>query len=671
MDPVTGVGDSGPLDDRQAARQAAVQRAVAAALGRWPGPQATAARQGPEPRDDVPVFEPAARPLRGPADYPAYAEEARVAGGAEEVSRRESDEESFRAGIFSTLRRLAVWLLALLGLGLGLLWDFLLGRSSQQSRARRLRQVLQMMGPTFIKVGQQLSIRIDMIPKIYANELELLLDSAQPMHIADAVTAIEAAAGGPIGETYIAFDPKPIGSASLACVYRAELPNGDRVAIKVRRPKVGEIMAADLRALAWLFRVCELIWLPPGMTANFVYDLRNMLLSELDFRQEARLTDLFRRQARKDLKWASSPRVYFELSGREVLVAELVEGTQLSELLAASDRRDQAALERFRAQGIEPKKIAQRLIRLARYSGFEGIFFHADMHPANIFVKPKSKIVLIDFGSCGAFTKEDGTKWHELFRAQSRGDVGGMAKAAVALIEPLPPIDVEEFRRKVEELFWRELYAFRSKHSAWWERTTAHLWLGYLRLTREYDMAINLNTLRMIRVTLLVDTLAGRLYSKTDHYREYQKYARNAGRRAKKRLWKRFRNLFRYETFIRIEQALDTGTNLAYRLAHFAESLPYRFSMLISKAAYATMQITRALVVGSFVTGCAVLAMVGYRKFLVPGKPGEPLVPPTPEAAFKLLLHNGWYQSAVLIIVLLTLRRVLYRVEQRDVERQR
>ncbi|HEV7787213.1 MAG TPA: AarF/UbiB family protein, partial [Thermoanaerobaculia bacterium] len=312
---------------------------------------------------------------------------------------------------------------------------------------------------------------------------------------------------------------------------------------------------------------------------------------------------------------------------------------------------------------IEPKKVAQRLVRLARYSGFEGIFFHADMHPANIFVLPDNKIVLIDFGSCGAFTKEDGNKWHEIFSAQARGDVGGMAKAAVSLIEPLPPIDVEEFRKKVEELFWKELYAFRSKHSAWWERTTAHLWIGYLRLTREYDMAININTLRMIRVTLLVDTVAGRLYPKTDHYREYQKYAREAGRRAKKRLFKRFRNLFQYQTFIRIEQAVETGINLAYRIEHFAESLPFRFSLLISKAAYAGMQIIRGLFVGTFITGSAVLAIVGYRRFI-----SGPAIKPT--AAFSLLLGNGWYESLLLIIALSVIRRVLYRMQQKNVERR-
>src|SRR5262249_40373333 len=154
----------------------------------------------------------------------------------------------------------------------------------------------------------------------------------------------------PLSEVFDVFDPEPIGSASLSCVYQAKLKNGDLVAVKVRRPGIGPLIAADLRALDWLLIVLEtLTIITPGMTRGLREDLQSILFRELNFRTEARYTDMFRRRAAKRApNDVTAPRVYFEYCTEEVLVSELVSGVWIWEIMAAVDRDDQEFLEKLR-----------------------------------------------------------------------------------------------------------------------------------------------------------------------------------------------------------------------------------------------------------------------------------------------------------------------------------
>ena len=179
--------------------------------------------------------------------------------------------EVFKAGILRTCGRLFLWLFGGLRFAFGILWDAVRRRNARQNRAIRLRETFQALGPTFVKLGQQLSVRIDLLPYVYAHELERLLDKVPPIRTELAIAEIERSLGRPLGEVFAAFDPEPIGSASLACVYQAVLSSGERVAVKVRRPGAGEALAADLRALGWILHLLELFLLAPRVTANFIY----------------------------------------------------------------------------------------------------------------------------------------------------------------------------------------------------------------------------------------------------------------------------------------------------------------------------------------------------------------------------------------------------------------
>jgi predicted unusual protein kinase regulating ubiquinone biosynthesis (AarF/ABC1/UbiB family) len=278
-------------------------------------------------------------------------------------------------------------------------------RATIQRQAIRLRHVLEKGGPTFAKFGQQLSFRADLLPYAYCAELGRMLDHFPPFPASQAIAVVERNLGRSLSELFELFDPEPIGSASLACVYQARLRTGERVAIKVRRPGIGPVIAADLRALDWLLIVAEtLTIIPPGMTRAFRRDMQTILFRELNFRTEARYTDLFRRRALKRGSEVTAPRVYFQYCTEEVMVSEFVSGVWMWEILAAVDSNNEEFLLQLQKHGIDPKVLASRLVTIMQREVLEELFFHCDPHPANMIVMPNNRICFIDFGAIGRFS---------------------------------------------------------------------------------------------------------------------------------------------------------------------------------------------------------------------------------------------------------------------------
>src|SRR4029079_10374817 len=206
-------------------------------------------------------------------------------------------------------------------------------------------------------------MRADLFPYSYCAELSKTLDRVPPMPTEKAIEIIERSLRRSLGEIFQAFDPDPVGSASLACVYQARLRTGERVAVKVRRPGIGPQVAADLRALDWLLVLAEtLTILAPGLSRRFRQETQSILFREMNFRTEARYTDLFRRRAVKRGDGVTAPKVYFDYCTEEVMVSEFVSGVWMWEILAAVDAKDEEALFKLRQQGIDPKLLARKLV---------------------------------------------------------------------------------------------------------------------------------------------------------------------------------------------------------------------------------------------------------------------------------------------------------------------
>jgi len=545
-------------------------------------------------------------------------------------------------------------------------WDKLLGRDSMERRAARLRAFIESLGGSAVKLGQQLAMRIDLLPYEYTVELSKMLDRMVPFPTEYAIERIETFLGRPIEEVFKEFNPDPIGSASVACVFAAYLENGDHVAIKVRRPHIGEVFVADCAALGLVLKAMEFLTiLRPGLSHNFLYDFRSMLLDELDFTKECRYTELFRRRVRKRMTFVGAPKVYPELSTEDILVTEFMSGIWLRELLNAVEQRDEAALTLLKEQGITPELVARRLLRANQFGVFENLLFHADPHPSNVVVQRDSRIIFIDFGACGVYTSRERNVWRQFSYYHQQEDVGRMVQSAVALLEPLPPIDIDELSKRLENLFWEDLNAFKSKHTQWWERTSARVWIKYLELAREYNVPLALNTLRMIRSTLLYETIAARLYGRINAFKEHRAYLKNAGKRSRRRVRNRIQDLvFKgpgpddYRTF---EQLLDMGNRAMYLAQRWLDQPPFHFSLMVDKVFYTVSVFLRSLIMFVFFTLVAGFLNLGWHLIHQ-----DRSVFDIWEACKEVLMWRP-YQFLVGLNVFLSIRKVMMRLFDKDV----
>ena len=577
-----------------------------------------------------------------------------------------SREVEFKAGAMLGIARMFLWLWGYLRYKWLNISDRLRGRGSIRTRAVRLRETFENLGATFVKLGQQLAIRADILPFEYCEELAKMLDKVPPFPSEQAIEIIERNTGRPIIKTFAIFDPTPIGSASLSCVYQAILKNGDKVAVKVRRPGIDKKLAGDLRALGWLMNVSEwLSFVRPGMTKNLKHELHTMLTEELDFNREARYTALFGREAAaKKQSYVTAPRVYFEISSEEVLVTEYINGVFLSEILSAVDRQDEATLAQLAARNIDPKTVAQRLTLAFNWETYENLLFHADPHPANIVVKPGNSIVFIDFGSCGHFSSKAKRLWRQFHYHLARADVTGMVDIAISLLEPLPPIDIDEYTKQIEALYWDWLYAIRSPEAQWWEKASGVMWMKFIGISRDYQVPINLDTLRGLRVTFLFDTVIFRLYKDLDLSTEYRRYHKQAGSRARKRVKKAIRKRMTdglsNQDYLQLEETMRMGNQIASRMQHFLDTPQHNFGAVIDKFAYGMAVGLQVTFFGIAMHLAVVVGFVAYT--LATGGTID-----TFWHAFVRIVTHPLYRIIPLAIVLILIRKVLVRFTDYDV----
>lgn len=584
----------------------------------------------------------------------------RISGGHTPLSIRRLPE--FRARRLYAFWRLGVWLFAFSSFLAGIILDRLRGRDTAERRARRLRTAFERAGGTMVKIGQQLAIRADLLPWAYCLELSKMLDQMPPFPVEQAIAAVERATGAPLGANFARFDPEPIGSASIACVYQAVLFSGEKVVVKVRRPGIGEMFEADFLVLDWLMEGLEFLTIfRPGYTENLRRELRETLLEELDFVLEARFTAHFRRQSRKKRSgkgFFSAPRVYFSLSNEEVMVQEFVSGVWLWELMAAVEGRDERALALMRNRDIHPKKVAKRLLWVNDWGVQENLFFHADPHPANVIIRPGSKLVFIDFGSVGTLSHSKRLAVQEVQELAAKRDFEGMARASLPLVEPLPPIDIHQYLKELETVYLHMLLALESPESAWWERTTMNLWLGFFRTSRKFGIPMARDTLRMLRSSLLYDTLAARLDPDIDRFERLRSYLRDSARRSRRR----FRHSLRRQweqglddrAFLTLSRMLDVGQRLRFSLQRLSSIPSLNLLPIVDKPFFVLGALIalagRVLLITLLAALVDVILRAPVDISLAPG-----------EIAMKVI-HNPLYLILVALLALLSVRRILYRL---------
>jgi predicted unusual protein kinase regulating ubiquinone biosynthesis (AarF/ABC1/UbiB family) len=574
----------------------------------------------------------------------------------------------FPARRIRALRRSFVWLAVLLRFGAVVCWDWLTRKGGPRRRAVHLRQTLEQRGGLFLKVGQHLAMRLDLLPFEYGIELSRMLDRAAPFPTADAVALVERTTGRPLAETFQRFDPDPVTSTSVACVYQAILHNGDRVVVKVRRPGIGELLMADLKVFDWMARGLELAGvMRSGWTATIRQELRETLLEELNFVQEARYQDLFRRAARKSGKrFFTAPRVHFGLSSEQVLVQEFVAGMWLWELVAAVEQNNRDVLDLAARLNIDPVKIARRLTWINYWAAHEALFFRADPHPDRVIIGQDGRLAFIDFSSAGALSRSKRRALQQNLFYTWKRDPLNMARTSLVLMEPLPAVDVTDLTNQLESANWQMLFALEARRSdrGWCERTSAPQWVGLINQARIHRIPIDSNILRLLRAMILFETLAVRLDPKIDVIKEYRRFARYRAERAERRFERRVlkeaaKPPDRRSLYLYLDRLAKTGGSLLFRLRHALTVPQVRFSALIGQWSYVAYtlirlgtQILMATLFGAAIAGVVSAGMSGR----VIGA----------SEALNRSMASPVLWLIVLVLVLLNARMLLFRLDDKD-----
>lgn len=292
-------------------------------------------------------------------------------------------------------------------------------RLEHLSVPERLRMAFEELGPTFVKLAQILSSRPDLLPPDYIVELSKLQDMASPFPLEQAKALVEGQLGRPLAEMFVSFDETPVAAASLAQVHKAQIrPTGDHVAVKIQRPDVEGVIAADIRILYDLAGLAEKHfsesrYLQPR---RIVDEFARTIRRELDFAREGRMIDRFRKCFTND-PVVYIPKVYWEITARKVLTTEYISGIKISDL------------DRLEAAGLDRKIIAMNGAHLILKEVFDYHLFHADPHPGNLFVLPGNIIAPVDFGMTGTLSEELAERMASLFVAVVDRDVTGLIEA--------------------------------------------------------------------------------------------------------------------------------------------------------------------------------------------------------------------------------------------------
>jgi ubiquinone biosynthesis protein len=372
-------------------------------------------------------------------------------------------------------------------------------RTRQASRGERIRRALEDLGPIFVKFGQILSTRRDLLPDDIADELARLQDQVPPFPDVQARQIIEASLGCRIETLFRDFEPTPFASASIAQVHGAILKDGREVVVKVLRPGILAVIRRDIRLLYTVAAKIERYWSAGKQLrpVEVVAEFEKTILDELDLMREgANASQLRRNFAGSQLLYV--PEVHWEYTRREVMVMERIHGIPISQIDA------------LRAAGIDLKTLAEHGVEIFFTQVFRDSFFHADMHPGNIFVAPDGQYIAVDFGIMGSLNATDQRYLAENFLAFFNRDYRRVAQLHVDSGWVAPETRVEEFEAAIrtvcEPIFDKPLS----------EISFGQVLLRLFQTARRFNMEVQPQLVLLQKTLLNIEGLGRQLYPQLD-----------------------------------------------------------------------------------------------------------------------------------------------------------
>ncbi|WP_250563870.1 ABC1 kinase family protein [Sphaerisporangium fuscum] len=508
--------------------------------------------------------------------------------------------------------------------------------SGRARLARSLRLALDEAGVTFVKLGQILSTRPDLLPAEFVDELALLQDKAAPAPWEEVERVLAAELPGPVEEVFEEFDRRPLASASIAQVYAARLRSGERVVIKVQRPGITEVVERDLDIVARLAQTLDdrTRWARALGVRDLAHGFAEALREELDFRVEA--ANMAAVAAASPGTAVHVPVPHTPLCGRRVLVMERLEGTPLAAVAAAEGAGSAA----------EPAALARTLLdALLRQIMLDGVF-HADPHPGNIMVLADGRLGLLDFGSVGRLDASLRASIQMLLLAMDRGDPLGVSDA---LLEVVPrPDEIDEQRLE------RELGRFMARHlNGGGPVAGPRLFTDLLRIVSGHGLSVPPEVAAVFRTLATVEGTLTRLDPRFDLMAEARAFAA--------------RHVAERRDPVTVRQAVtDEVTSLLPMLRR----LPRRVERIVGAAEHGRLSVNvrlfaderdRAHVTGMLhqVLLTVLAATTGVMAVLLLGTPGGPKVT-AQVSLYQLLAYNLLVVASVLAL------RVLVLIFRRD-----
>jgi ubiquinone biosynthesis protein len=377
------------------------------------------------------------------------------------------------------------------------------------SRGERLRLALEELGPIFVKFGQALSTRRDLLPVDVADELAKLQDSVPPFSGEIAMAMIEKTFGKPLDEIFGSFEPTPLAAASIAQVHAAALKNGDDVVVKVLRPGMREVIDLDLEVLDALAELAHEYWVEarPVRPIEVVREYRKTVTDELDLMREAgNASQLKRNFAGSPLLYV--PQIHWDYCRQNVMVMERIRGVIVSQV------------DELRARGTDIAKLAENGVEIFFTQVFRHNFFHADMHPGNIFVQiddPKNpRYAAVDFGIVGTLQPRDQHYLAENFMAFFNRDYGRIAQLHIESGWVPKGTRVDELESAVRTVC-EPIYNKPLK-----EISFAQVLLRLFETARRFDMQVQPQLILLQKTLFNIEGLGRQLYPELDLWKTAQ-----------------------------------------------------------------------------------------------------------------------------------------------------
>lgn len=330
----------------------------------------------------------------------------------------------------------------------GYFWQKKIGAT----RAILFRKCLERLGSVFIKFGQFLSLRPDLVSPEYCRELFYLLENVPSFSAGKVLEVFQEEFNTTPGKLFSTFKMMPIAAASFGQVHEACLKTGEKVAVKVQRPKIKELVGQDIKIMKFLAKIIDILPLGPNKLWPMIDQFESWTLEELNYETEANYTEEFYNHYKGNNDVIVVPKIYRKFCSKRILTAEFIEGITLSSILLAIRNKDRDLLNRLGRLGFSRNKVAETLLRTSvKQIYFDG-FFHADPHPANIIFTPDRKLAYIDFGIVGRLDKKSRFACLRYTRSVLYGDTTTAFEALTQLCDISNSRDVAGFKKEHDQI---------------------------------------------------------------------------------------------------------------------------------------------------------------------------------------------------------------------------